>query len=73
MTSQAHRAAEMAPLPAQGFVRKALPQEGIKHPRSKKGGEIRKLITMEDVPLTNSSPEAVAVQQQRGWVLCGGW
>lgn len=50
VTSQAHRAAEMASLPAQGFVRKVLPQEGIKHSRSKKGGEIRKLSTTEDVP-----------------------
>lgn len=62
MTPQAHRTAEMAPLPAQGFVRKALPQEGIKHLRSKKGGEIRKLISMEDVPWTSSSSEVVAVQ-----------
>lgn len=50
VTPQAHRAAEMASLPAQGVVRKALSWEGKKCSRSKKGGEIRELSTMEEVP-----------------------
>lgn len=70
-TTGRDRVVEMASLPAQGFIRQKTLWEGIKPSRSKQGGEIGQLSTIEDVA-NSSPPEVVPVQPATALGCCMG-